>query len=107
MTAESGRRISLGFWLAMAGLLAAPIMAPPATAAPHGHQERQEREREQLDREQEKRDHEQELRDRDRKNVTANKSGRTARRSSMTTARKRSTKGAGSKPKRNSVNWPK
>src|SRR5256712_4064253 len=65
MTAESGRRISLGFWLAMAGLLAAPIMAPPATAAPHGHQERQEREQERLDREQEKRDHEQELHDRE------------------------------------------
>ncbi len=65
MTAESGRRISLGFWLAMAGLLAAPIMAPPATAAPQGDQERQEREQEQLGREQEKRDHEQELRDRE------------------------------------------
>src|SRR6266568_2826133 len=65
MTAESGRRISLGFWLAMAGLLAAPIMAPPATAAPQGDQERQEREQEWLDREQEKRDHEQELRDRE------------------------------------------
>src|SRR3989454_7864718 len=65
MTAESERRISLGFWLAMAGLLAAPIMAPPATAAPQGDQERQEREQEWLDREQEKRDHEQELRDRE------------------------------------------
>src|SRR6266571_5944621 len=67
MTAESGRRISLGFWLAMAGLLAAPIMAPAATAAPQGDQERQEREQEWLDREQEKRDHEQELRDREQK----------------------------------------
>src|SRR6266571_4785623 len=65
MTAESGRRISLGFWLAMAGLLAAPIMAPAATAAPQGDQERQEREQERLDREQEKRDHAQELRDRE------------------------------------------